>query len=308
MKKKLKIFFIIILVLFGSGSLTYQFFPGIITDGYQSWEYKKNGFSVKQIEVDGDIFEYVEGGKGPSVILLHGFQGDKRSVFGYAKDLVKDYHIIVLDSSGHGGSSHHKGQKYDLASLAVDFSRFVDAMRLDHFHLVGTSMGGGISLHYSILHPEKVLSIEALNPLGVNPPIKSDFQICLDNGKNPFFPNNLSELDEFGRMLIGKPFPWKNRIKEYVLEKMLLKRDFYKKAFGELVTSIPIDGDLCKINTPVLILGGKKDRVLHYSSYELFHDKLPHSKIILLEDGTHVFVGNSYKRALEELKDFIKKN
>lgn len=308
MKKKLKIFFLAIFIIFSSSIITYQFFPGIITESYQSFEYKKNGFSVKKVNLDGDIFEYIEGGKGKTIILLHGFHGDKRSLFGYAKNLVKDYHVIAVDTSGHGGSSPHKGQKYDLASLAKDFSRFVDELKLDHFQLLGTSMGGGIALHYTLLHPDKVVAISLLNPLGVNPPVKSEFQIDLDKGINHLLPTNMKEFDEFAVILIGQPFQLKERIKKYVLDQMIAESDFYKKAFDELVSSVPIDEELPKIDKPVLILGGKQDRVLHYASYQLFNSKLPHSELILFDEGTHVLVGKNFYKALQEISYFIKKH
>ena len=299
-KYLVSIFFVIFLVTFG----IYQFFPSILDKFNQIQIYKKANLTLKTANVDGDIFEYLEGGEGDTIVLLHGFQSDKKSLVRYGAFLNKNFHVIIPDFSGHGGSSYHKDQRYDLVSLAKDLNRFIEKLNISTFHFMGTSMGGGVALHYTLLYPEKVKKICLVNPLGVLPPVNSYFQDCLAKGKNLMLPLTLADFDELARICIGKPFPVNNHFKKYALNLFLQKRDFFKTAFDQLVLSNTIDPDLFKIKNPTLIVASKKDLVLHYTSYEVFHKNLPNSKFFSLEEGTHVLIDDNFRKARKEIENF----
>src|SRR5262245_8364698 len=66
-------------------------------------------FDAKQVAVTGGT-QYVRlGGKGPAVLLLHGF-GDTGDMWvPLAEVLVKDHAVIVPDLRGMGLSSHPEG-------------------------------------------------------------------------------------------------------------------------------------------------------------------------------------------------------
>lgn len=307
MKIYTKISIYVVVFLFLVSGFIYQCFPVVVDWVYQVKNFRETELSIHRFSIEGDIFEYAEGGNGKEVVLLlHGFQSDKRAYLPYVKYL-KDFHIIIPDFSGHGGSSDHKNQHYDLKSLSHSLYRFVDHLHLDKVHLVGNSMGGGIALYFSLYHPERVLRVVLINPLGVNPPIKSYFQNVLDRGKNLLFPNNLQEFDDFGRLLIGHPFDLSIHFKEYVLHQLLKKRFFYNRVFNELVSSETLDDKLDKIKSQVLILAGQRDLVLHPTSYEVFHKKLPKNKYVKI-NAPHALMGEYLKEASEEIASFLRIN
>jgi abhydrolase domain-containing protein 6 len=304
MKKKLLFCFIFIFAIF-LPYITYDLIPFALNSINHKKTYLSAELTVSKVNVGNDVFEYAEGGKGDTVVLIHGFQSDKKAMIPFAKALMRNYRVILPDLSGHGGSSAHENQHYDIRSLSKDLGRFIDKMNLKNMHLIGTSTGGGVSICYYLDHPYAVKTISLINPLGVNTPINSEFQNYLKRGRNLLLPSTLKELDDFAIALIGKPFAISNYLKEYFLKALLKKRDFFQSVFDELIASKPLDKDLGSIKIPVLIIGSQDDKILHASSYEVFHKNIVQSKYVLLEAGTHVLIGNAVEKANVLLKDFL---
>src|SRR5215470_20351007 len=64
------------------------------------------GFTTQDIKTDGATIHVRVGGKGPAVVMLHGF-GDTGEMWApLASVLVKDHTVIVPDLRGFGDSTH----------------------------------------------------------------------------------------------------------------------------------------------------------------------------------------------------------
>src|ERR1700704_2741780 len=77
------------------------------------------GLVDKTVEVYGQKIHYLEGGAGPTVILLHGLGADATNWGGTGPALVSKYHVVLPDQIG-----FEKSEKpiinYRIATL-VDF-------------------------------------------------------------------------------------------------------------------------------------------------------------------------------------------
>ncbi|MDE3003652.1 MAG: 2-succinyl-6-hydroxy-2,4-cyclohexadiene-1-carboxylate synthase [Gemmatimonadota bacterium] len=105
----------------------------------------------------------------PPAVLLHGFTGSSRSWGDPVLQGLRSAGVepIPLDMPGHGGR----------AEVSVDGVTLSDALavvdeataHLDHFDLVGYSMGGRIALHVALERPHRVrrLVLESASP-GLN--------------------------------------------------------------------------------------------------------------------------------------------
>lgn len=98
---------------------------------------------------------WVEAGDGPPLLLVHGLMTSAYSWRYVASDLAHRYRVIALDLPGAG----HSGAPADLsqspASLARVLDGFVQALGLTKVYVVGNSMGGYVSLWWSLAHPER---------------------------------------------------------------------------------------------------------------------------------------------------------
>ena len=87
-------------------------------------------FKIQDVAVDGATIHACIGGKGPAVLLLHGF-GDTGDMWApLAARLVKDHTVVVPDLRGMGLSSHPEGG-YDKKSEAKDIATVLHSLGVD---------------------------------------------------------------------------------------------------------------------------------------------------------------------------------
>lgn len=104
-------------------------------------------------KLNGINLFYEEQGQGEPVVLLHGLALDG-SIWTEMVSLYADQaRFIVPDLRGHGKTETGDANG-SLEQFADDLAALVDHLRLQHFTLVGHSMGGYISLVFAEKYPE----------------------------------------------------------------------------------------------------------------------------------------------------------
>jgi pimeloyl-ACP methyl ester carboxylesterase len=100
--------------------------------------------------------QYVRlGGKGPAVVLLHGF-GDTGDMWVPLADaLVKDHAVIVPDLRGMGLSSHPEGG-YEKVAQARDLVTILDQLGFEEVALVTHDIGNMVGYAFAALFPQRV--------------------------------------------------------------------------------------------------------------------------------------------------------
>lgn len=101
----------------------------------------------------------------PVVMMIHGLAGQAHVFDGIANQLAADYHVYSLDVRGRGESEWGTPDGYHTNNYVEDLEAIRDALGLDQFALVGTSMGGIISMYYTPLHPDRVTKV-VINDIG----------------------------------------------------------------------------------------------------------------------------------------------
>src|SRR5258708_8198718 len=86
-------------------------------------------FHTQMVQTNGTSLYVRVGGKGPAVVLLHGF-GDTGDMWApLAAELVKDHTVIVPDLRGMGLSAH-PDTGYTKKNQAVDIAGVMDALKV----------------------------------------------------------------------------------------------------------------------------------------------------------------------------------
>jgi len=103
-----------------------------------------------------DGTQYVRvGGRGPAVLLLHGF-GDTGDMWQpLAEKLVKDHTVIIPDLRGMGLSSHPEGG-YEKAAQARDMAKILDALKVRSVQLVTHDIGNMVGYALIAQFPDRV--------------------------------------------------------------------------------------------------------------------------------------------------------
>ncbi|MGH7924817.1 MAG: alpha/beta fold hydrolase [Candidatus Binatus sp.] len=120
--------------------------------------------------VNGIRLWYAEFGHGAPVILVHGGLANSDYWGLQVRALAPHYHVIVLDSRGHGRSSRTETPiGYDL--MSSDVLALMDYLHIRQAALVGWSDGAIIGLDIAIHHPERLTRLFAFaansDPSGV---------------------------------------------------------------------------------------------------------------------------------------------
>src|SRR2546427_9402662 len=91
------------------------------------------------------------GGSGASLLLLHGLASGCRIWDMAAPHLARSFHVIALDSRGHGLSD--RPGSYSFAEVVGDVVAVIAAFALDRPVIAGHSWGGNVALQLAIEHP-----------------------------------------------------------------------------------------------------------------------------------------------------------
>src|SRR5262245_14530590 len=110
----------------------------------------------RRIELDGLSFRYRDAGPSDAaaVRLLHQLGRDSRDWDGVSAELADRYRVLAIDLRGHGESP--RAPPYTFEQMRADVARFVDALGLQRFSLIGHSMGGTVSFLLSQALPDRV--------------------------------------------------------------------------------------------------------------------------------------------------------
>ena len=112
------------------------------------------------IKVKDQQIHYVEAGpkEQPTLLLLHGSPDNIFSWRDIMPALAQHYHVIAPDLLGFGLSSR-PNIKYTWSTEIDYLTGFIEAMKLHHFNLIATDIGGLFGFAYASEHPENVASI-----------------------------------------------------------------------------------------------------------------------------------------------------
>ncbi|WP_067821920.1 alpha/beta fold hydrolase [Nocardia inohanensis] len=105
---------------------------------------------------DGAEIHYLDtGGKGPALLLVHGYFLDATQWQPQLDSLTPDYRVIAIDTRGHG-ETRDPGTEFDYARLAADLWTVADTLHLDQVVLGGLFHGGIVALWAALQSPTRV--------------------------------------------------------------------------------------------------------------------------------------------------------
>ena len=111
-------------------------------------------FHTQEVQANGATIHVRVGGKGPAVVLLHGF-GDTGDMWEpLAENLARDHTVVVPDLRGLGLSSHPDGG-YDKWNQAADVRGVLTRLGVDHAVVVGHDIGTMVAYAYARRYPDK---------------------------------------------------------------------------------------------------------------------------------------------------------
>ena len=123
--------------------------------------------SDKFVNANGLRLHYIDYGNdgAPWVVCVHGLTGNAHNFDGLAPYLTPKYHVISVDVRGRGDSQWGPPTEYIPQNYVTDLARMLEQLGVARVSLIGTSMGGIISMMYGGGWPERVERL-VLNDIG----------------------------------------------------------------------------------------------------------------------------------------------
>ena len=123
-----------------------------------------------RLRVDGLELRSVRTGRGPAVLLLHGYGESLIAWRGVFDRLSRNADVLAIDLPGFGLSSK-PAHGYSTEAMARLVIGALDAASIDSVVLVGHSMGGAIAAAVALQAPQRVRGLVLIDPAGVAPPL-----------------------------------------------------------------------------------------------------------------------------------------
>ena len=227
-------------------------------------------FKVQDIPLDGVTMHVRIGGKGPAVVLLHGF-GDTGDMWAaLAANLAKDHTVVVPDLRGMGLSSIPEGG-YDKKTQAGDIRGVLAALKIEHSVVIGHDIGTMVAFAYALRYPDRTDRLVVMDaPVPGIPPwndiVRSPMLWHFDFG-GPDMERLVAGreriyLDRFWNEFAGDPSKVDEEIRQHYA-KLYARPGNMHAAFAQFrsIRQDAADNEASmktKLTMPVLAVGGEK--------------------------------------------------
>lgn len=291
MNKKKIIILCTLVILLGLAGI-YFLLPGTVFHALLKAERSIAGLEQRSIDVKGVRIEYLEGGKGDPLILLHGFGANKDHWTRIGKHLTPHFRVIAPDLPGFGESGLNRDGDYSIAAQARFVKAFAQALGITSFHIGGSSMGGNIAGAYTASNPQSLKSLLLISPGGVASARPSEMYQMLEAGKpNPLVARNVADYERLlGFVFVERPFiPLP--IKKFLVQEAIAHQTLNDKIFEQVLKSrglTPLEALLKDSPVKTLVVWGAEDRVLDVSGAKVIGAVMPKARVEVMDAVGHL--------------------
>jgi len=124
-------------------------------------------FQLERRRVDDVTINFRVGGKGPPLLLLHGFPQSHVVWHRVAPELAGQFTLVMPDLRGYGDSAKPEGDPspaaYSKRALAADMARLMHALGFYSFHVCGHDRGGRVAHRLALDWPQAVRQLDLLD-------------------------------------------------------------------------------------------------------------------------------------------------
>ncbi|HET6555437.1 MAG TPA: alpha/beta fold hydrolase [Dyella sp.] len=274
--RRLKFLAFVAILLGGVLGGAYLFTPQWLMAAEVKREMMNAHVEKHSVQVGDTRWVYFEGGQGPTLVLLHGFDASKEVWLKQLERLTPHFHVIAPDLPGWGESTRVDGASYNIDAQATRLQAFVEALGLQKVVMIGHSMGGAIAGVYAAEHPDHVAELALLDSFGLKTD-ENDFARDALAGKNPFHYDNREEFAKAMSLAFAKPLDLPGRFQDVLIKRNQANRPFIERTFNELRDPsqyLALQNRLDRLGMPVLGLWCHEDKIIDVSAMDSLRNGL----------------------------------
>lgn len=238
-----------------------------------------------------DIEMYYEiHGEGKPLVLIEGLGYSSWMWYKQVEELSKKFKVIIFDNRG-VGETDKPDMEYSIELFADDLADLLSKLEIKKAHVLGVSMGGFIAQEFALKYPCMIDKLILCSTSFGGPnsiPIPEDTLNIMLKGGGKY--ESIQEIKD----AIGTALD-KDKMKAEVLTKIMeekMNNPQPKYAYQRQLmagASFNCEERVDKIKSETLILAGKGDRVVPHENARLLKQKIPCSKVEIIDDAGHVF-------------------
>jgi pimeloyl-ACP methyl ester carboxylesterase len=293
-------------VIVGSWFLAPRFWTTVILGMSQ----RSSGLHSATRVVDGIHWHYLAGGKGPTLVLLHGFGADESCWLKLAPRLRQNFSLVIPDLPGFGKSENPEKLTFAIEAQASRLAAFLDEIDVRSCILAGNSMGGYLAAALAARDHERIHALWLLAPLGVRSVAPGELLSAVDAGDSSYFEaRSVREYcDRVIPMLYAK-IPWIPSPLAYTLaHQAMARKDIAPKMLREArFDSEPLESVAQRVRQPVLIIWGANDRVVNPEGLPALESVLANSDSLVLNPCGHLPMLECPEESARAFSEFIQK-
>ncbi len=212
---------------------------------------------------------YVTMGKGPLVVLIHGFPDFWYTWRAQMPELAKHFQVVAVDMRGYNKSDQPEGvENYKVDKLVGDIDAVVRHFKADKAIIVGHDWGGIVAWSYAMAHPDKTDKLVILNlphPKGLARELANNPQ----QQKASQYARNFQQPDAASKVKPEMLAFWvkdsaarEKYIEAFKRSSMEGMLNYYKANYPREPYTYDEKQEYPKIKCPVLVFHGLKDTAL----------------------------------------------
>lgn len=247
--------------------------------------------------INGLATSYEESGKGPGVLLLHGWGQTGKTYKSLMAELSANYRVITLDLPGFGGSQR-PGEDWDISHYAAFVQSFLSKIKADHVEaLIGHSFGGRIALKgvaTGVLRAERLILINTAGVRHSQSARNTAFWVVAKLGK---VITTLPGLRSLRRGLRQKLYQTAGS-DDYVTAGNM--KGIFSKVIAE-----DLQTDAASITIPTLLIWGEDDKDTPLADGQKLHEQIENSRLEVLVDAGHFSYIDQPDKVLRLIKEAL---
>jgi pimeloyl-ACP methyl ester carboxylesterase len=169
-----------------------------------------NGFTEHKVQVNGIGINYVRGGHGPTLLLLHGYPQTWYSWDDILPALAQHYTVVAPDLPGAGLSdAPAPAADYTKKAMAADIYALMVKLGLSQdIRIVGHDIGTMVAYSYAAAHPSDVTKL-VLSEAPIPDPVIYTFPALTAHGPGLWWFGLFNETDGIAEQLMaGRESQW----------------------------------------------------------------------------------------------------
>jgi pimeloyl-ACP methyl ester carboxylesterase len=236
------------------------------------------------------------GGEGDIVLQLHGAAG----LSGWTPyfDAISGKHDLIVPEHPGFGKSDDPGYLKSIPALARYYLDFIEQMKLESVHLIGSSLGGWLASEIAIRDSSRLKSLTLIGPAGIRPKIT-------EGGKSA----TTSPEDWLRKLYRDQSFPDRilaQALTEHQRATQIKDRNTAAKLGNGTYCNPNLEKSLTGVSLAAFIVWGDSDSMVPVAHAEIWKRALPNARVCIIPECGHLPHVEKAETTAGEISKFLR--